>query len=182
MEPPAPTSPRMSFFDEEYTGGRRVPSPVLQQTVSPPANASEGSSNLGGVAPEECLAIQARIQSVLNQQYVPEFKDHLIPSLNSAPDYHRRLQELVQRRNRVESGLDNLLNDQAADGTPLSPNRDSEPEYLRLSALVQKINRSMLTIYAEYLGAQAQYILDSKSLPSARKRPSDAAGMVRPAK
>ena len=93
------TSPRMSFFDEEYTGGRRVPSPILQPTVSPPATASESSSKLGGVSPEECLALQARIQSLFNQQYVPEFKEHLIPSLESAPDYHHRLQELVQRRN-----------------------------------------------------------------------------------
>ena len=182
MIPPAPTSPRMSFFDEEYAGGRRVPSPVLQQTVSPPANAEEGSSNRDGVAPEDLLTIHARIHSVLNQQYLPEFKEHLIPSHERAPDYHNRLHELLQRRNRVESRLEILLKDEAPDGTPLSPSQYSEPEYMRLSALVDKINRSMLTIYADYLGAQAKYIQDSKSLPAARKRPSDTADMVRPAK
>jgi hypothetical protein len=40
-------------------------------------------------------------------------------------EFHRRLHDLLMKRNRVEAGLENLLNDEATDGTPLSPTRDS---------------------------------------------------------
>jgi hypothetical protein len=126
------------------------------------------------------LDLQARINRLLTQEYVGEFKAQLIPSLARAPEFHRRLNELLMKRNRVEAGLENLLTDQAADGTPLDPTRDSEPEYQRLSALVNRTNISMLRIYAEYLGANAAYILDRDSVPSRRKRPADDAGMASP--
>jgi hypothetical protein len=84
------------------------------------------------------------------------------------------------KRNRTEAGLENMLKDEAADGTPLDPHRDYEPEYQRLSALVDRTNRSMLRIYAEYLGANAAYILERDPVPSRRKRAADDANMARP--
>jgi hypothetical protein len=39
----------------------------------------------------------------------------------------------MRYRDRVETDLENLLDDVAADGTALDPNRDSEPEYQRLA-------------------------------------------------
>jgi hypothetical protein len=75
--------------------------------------------------------------------------------------------------------LENLLKDEAVDGTPLDPDRDSELEYRRMSAIVERINRSMLTIYVEYLGANAVHMLQSQPSQSQRKRPAEAANMAR---
>jgi hypothetical protein len=57
----------------------------------------------------------------------------------------------MRYRDRVETDLENLLDDVAADGTALDPNRDSEPEYQRLGTLCNNLNREMLAIYAQFL-------------------------------
>jgi hypothetical protein len=44
-----------------------------------------------------------------------------------------------------------MLNDRAADGSPLDPHRDFEKDYKRLDQLYTDINRAMLTVYAEFL-------------------------------
>ena len=165
--PPTQPSPRRSFFDEEYVGGRRVPSPPLhehetgQLADENPTAASLGPTAISATA-KDCLDLQERIHLLLQDQYVQDFKEHLIPSIVQAPEFHRRLHGLLMKRNRVEAGLENLLKDEAPDGTPLSPTRYSEPEYWRMSAFVERINRSMLTIYAEYLGANAALLLAGK--------------------
>jgi hypothetical protein len=166
------TPTRMSFFDEEYVGGQRVPSPSPPVLVSGDLADTRPTTGTGinssSVTAQNCLDIQERIHRLLERDYVRDFKAHLIPSLEQAPEFHRRLNELMARQNRVETSLEHLLDDRLADGTPLEPTRDSEPEYQRMSSLVERLNRSMLTIYAEYLGAQAAYIL---AQPSLRKRP-----------
>ena len=43
--------------------------------------------------------------------------------------------DLLAHRNRIESDLEGLHVDIAADGTPLDPTRDIEPEYERLSTI-----------------------------------------------
>jgi hypothetical protein len=48
-----------------------------------------------------------------------------------------------------------------------------------MSALVERINRSMLTIYAEYLGANAAYLLAGGTAAPSRKRATDADNRVR---
>ena len=78
--PPANTSPRMSFFDEEYVEGRRVPSPTLPtpnalgdgSTVAPPK--PHPMSDPGTASAQDCLDLQARINRLLTQEYVGSSK------------------------------------------------------------------------------------------------------------
>ncbi len=59
----------------------------------------------------------------------------------------------------------NMLDDRAADGTPLDPKRDFEKDYERLNQLYKDLNRSMFECYLRYL--------DEKEATRERKRKAD---------
>ncbi len=82
---------------------------------------------------------------------LPDFKVQHIPIPNQDPVTYRRLHELLLQRNRTEFSLNNMLDDKAADGTPLDPYRNFEDDYEILSQLHDDVNRAMFRIYINYL-------------------------------
>jgi hypothetical protein len=175
--PSAAPASRLSFFDDEYVGGQRVPSPPTDTPAAghtdPPA-LMPSQIDLALETDEESQQMADRINHLLlTRDYVGDFKPHLIPSLAIAPETHHRLMDLLTHRNRIESDLENLHDDIAADGTPLDPTRDIEPEYERLSTICNNLNREMLTEYAQFLGS-------FRERPPSRKRTVDVAFAAAP--
>ncbi len=149
----APTSnSRMSFFDEEYVQGRRVP--------SPPA-----TIEIDFEPPEEIANLRVEIERVLaSTGWVPDFKAARIPSLQRDATTHLALQALLSQRIQTETELNAMYSDKAPDGTPLDPEqdlegdynrmhpgRDFEKDYHRLNALYIDLNRRMYTLFLDYL-------------------------------
>jgi hypothetical protein len=116
----APSSnPRMSFFDEEYAQGRRVP--------SPPA-----AIEIDFEPPEEIDQLRGEIEQILaSTGWVPDFQAARIPSLQRDATTHLALQALLTQRVQTETGLNAMYSDEDPDGTPLDPERDLEGDYNR---------------------------------------------------
>jgi hypothetical protein len=150
----AQPSPRLSFFDEDYVQGSRVPSPpptTMEMDFEPP------------------LAVDHVRNSIVNllahSTWLPDFKEHRIPSIQRNPQVHQELTALLRQRNSVEQDLMNMLDDRAADGTPLNPKRDFEKDYERLNQQYDDLNRAMYECYLRYL--------DDKEVTRERKRKAE---------
>ncbi len=63
------------------------------------------------------------------------------------------LHTLFAERQRVEQDLTNMMEDRAADGTPLPPDRDFEDLYQVLNERYNTINRTMYISFAKSLQA-----------------------------
>ncbi len=98
-------------------------------------------------------------------KWLPDFKDDRIPSERRDPQAHQELHELLLQRIQTEKELPDMLDDRAADGTPLDPKRDFEDDYQRLNQLYDDLNRSMYTRYIQFL--------DAPRPPIERKRKAD---------
>ncbi len=166
---------RTSFFDEEYVAGRRVPSPVeMEGPPVPPQEqiktlfdeydssrrassstemeeraAPEVASSHGG-PPEHIARLRDRIQHAMRQRRpMPDFPAARIPSVGFNSTVRAAMQDLVAQRDRWDNDLHLMVHDEAADGSPLEPNRDCEQEYQHASAQLNTCNRSLYTIYAQ---------------------------------
>ena len=96
--------------------------------------------------------LRGRIGMVLrNREYIREFKREDIPTPQRSPTTHRRLTALLKNRDRVEEDLYLLHCDTDANGAPADPKRDIEPEYKRLCAKLNDINRNMFQVYMDHL-------------------------------
>jgi hypothetical protein len=77
---------------------------------------------------------------------------HHIPSLQRHPEVHNQLHALLTKRMHTEIALETLLTDEHPDGTSKDRKESQvDRKYNHLSAYHNFLNRSMLTIYAEYL-------------------------------
>ncbi len=123
---------RLSFFDEEYVQGQRV--------ASPPPTAMD----MDFESPREVTQVRASIAHMLTlDKWLPDFKDHRIPSIRRDPQAHQELHGLIQQRIQTEKELTDMMEDRAADGTPLDPKRDFEDDYQRLNQRYDDLNRTM---------------------------------------
>ena len=96
--------------------------------------------------------LRGRIGMVLrNREYIREFKREDIPTPQRSPTTHLRLTALLKNRDRVEEDLYLLHCDTDANGAPADPKRDIEPEYKRLCAKLNDINRNMFQVYMDHL-------------------------------
>jgi len=132
--PKAPSPPpgsRMSFFDEEYVGGQRVPSPTEgEATPDPSPIDARTSSAVAREPPADIANLRDRIyHNLIYRTYMPEFPAARIPSPMFNPSVHLAMVDLVAQRNKTEADLSDMLLDKAADGTLLDPNRDYEQAY-----------------------------------------------------
>jgi hypothetical protein len=149
-------SPRMSFFDEEYVQGRQVASPpptVVELDFEPPRAVDHVRNSI--------------VNLLAHSTWLPDFKEHRVPSIQRNPQVHHELTELMQQRESVERDLTDMLEDRAADGTPLDPTRNFDKDYERLNQLYDDLNRKMFTCYLHYL--------DEKAITQGRKRKADTA-------
>jgi hypothetical protein len=123
------TAPRSSFFDEEYVGGRRVPSPSLEQsqsltatdrTPSPPTRVSfplrekhtTTFYRCDVAIPEDCCRMSARILKSLEiDNDKPDFQERHIPSPEQNLQVHNKLHFLLAARRETNSDLEELMTD-----------------------------------------------------------------------
>ncbi len=148
--------PRMSFFDNEYVQGRRVPSPpqtAMELNFEPPHAVDYVRNNIANL--------------LAHSTWLPDFKEHRIPSIQRNPQVHHELVALMQQRAGVERDLMDMLEDRAADGTPLDPTRNFDKEYERLNQLYDDLNRAMFNCYLVYI--------DDKAFTREKKRKADIA-------
>jgi hypothetical protein len=83
---------------------------------------------------------------------MPEFPSSRIPNAKFNPSVTAAMAALVVQRDQLDAELHRMVHNEAEDGTPtLDPNRDYEDDYRRLSAQLNDCNRSLYTIYAQYL-------------------------------
>jgi hypothetical protein len=120
---------------------------------------------------EPPLAVDHVRNSIVNllahSTWLPDFKEHRIPTIQRNPQVHQELTALLQQRNSVEQDLMNMLDDRAADGTPLNPKRDFEKDYERLNQQYDDLNRAMFECYLRFL--------DDKEVTRERKRKAETA-------
>jgi hypothetical protein len=163
---------RLSFFDEEYTSGRRVPSPTDTQTGPPVI-----SQRTAG-PPDDIARLRDRINRALSLHVpMPNFPGARIPATATFnPSVHAAMTDLVQRRDRCEHELHLMVHDEAADGTPLDPQRNYEPEYERFSERIIECNRQLYTIYARYLDRPSRPLLLQPE--ASVQQPADSANMA----
>ena len=84
-----------------------------------------------------------------NQQ--KDFPATQLPRLKAHHKVYEQLHDLLTLRISTEKELMDMLQDKAADGSPLDPHRDYEKDYKRLDDLYTDINRAMLTVYTDFL-------------------------------
>jgi hypothetical protein len=142
---------RMSFFDEEYVEGRRVPSPTEgEATPEPRPMNTSASSAVSHEPPAHIANARDRIyHNLFHRDIMPDFPAARIPPPMFNPSVHLAMVELVAQRNKTEADLSDMVLDKAADGTLLDPNRDYEPAYQRLSSHINDFNRALYVIYAQ---------------------------------
>jgi hypothetical protein len=99
--------------------------------------------------------------------WLPDFKEHRIPTIQRDSLCHHELQALLQQRNKVDQDLTDMLEDRAPDGTKLDPKRNFEKEYERLNQLYDDTNRAMYECYLRFL--------DGKEVARLGKRKADMA-------
>jgi hypothetical protein len=129
--PSPPPGARMSFFDEEYVGGQRVPSPTQGEATPDPSPIDAPASNAVSREPPAYIAnMRDRIyHNLIYRTYMPEFPEARIPSPMFNPSVHLAMVDLIAQRNKTEVDLSDMLLDKAADGTLLDLNRDYEQAY-----------------------------------------------------
>jgi hypothetical protein len=148
--------PRLSFFDDEYVRGQRV-------AVPPPT-----AMDMDFESPRAVNHVRDSIAHMLTQdKWLPDFKDHRIPSIGRDPQAHNELHWLLLQRMSTERELTDMMEDRAADGTPLDPKRDFEDEYHTLNQRYDDLNRTMFKRYIQFL--------DAPRPPMERKRKADNA-------
>ncbi len=114
---PSPTA-RMSFFDEEYVQGRRVPSPpptTMELDFEPESAVNHVRNNI--------------VRMLAQKSWLPDFKEHRVPSMQRDPQVHQELSALLSRRREIDKELMDMLSDRDEDGKPLDPKRDFEADY-----------------------------------------------------
>ncbi len=89
---------------------------------------------------------------MLESDYVCDFKSIWVPSAQRDSLVHYELTEFYAARERTERELEDVLDNKTAEGIPLDPNRDIEPEYERKASYVNDLNRAMFQVYLRYLG------------------------------
>jgi hypothetical protein len=151
------------LFDQEYMQGRCSPPLPTPPILHPPGSASviefrEGdripiSVDFDLESPEDCLRVSNRIlRSLLVDDWKSDFKAHHIPSRQRDPEVHHQLHALLTKRTNTETALETLLTDEHPDDRSKDrEERSVDREYNHLSGYYYFLNRSMLTIYAEYL-------------------------------
>ncbi len=82
---------------------------------------------------------------------MPDFPATRIPSAEFNPTVNAAMHDLTAQRDRWDADLHLMVHNKAADGPPLDPNRDYETEYQLASAQLNECDRSLYTIYADYL-------------------------------
>ena len=142
---------KMSFFDEEYVEGRRVPSPTEEEATPMPMDTSASSTVSHGPPAHIASQMDRIYQNLLQRDTMPDFPVARIPSPMFNPSVHLAMVGLVAQRNKAEADLSDMVLDKAADGTLLDPNRDYEPAYQRLSSHIKDLNRALYVIYAQFL-------------------------------
>jgi hypothetical protein len=98
-----------------------------------------------------CLESKAIWAALFQNRTLPEFPEHLIPTLSKHPKVYDDIRELRTQRVKITTDLDNMLSERAADGSLLDSNRNYDDEYDSLSAQYTSVNRAMYTIYATFL-------------------------------
>jgi hypothetical protein len=163
MEGPSvpPPEPIKSLFDEGYVSSRHVPSPIGMEgpsvppqgpigAIGPRAEPGAASSHSGPL--EHIARLRDRIRRALRQQRpMTDFPVTRISSAEFNPTVNAAMHDLTAQRDRWDAGLHLMVHNEAADGFPLDPNRDYESEYQHASAQLNECNRSLYTIYADYL-------------------------------
>jgi hypothetical protein len=147
---------RMSFFDEEYVQGRRVPSPpptTMELDFEPESAVNHVRNNI------VCMLAQ--------KSWLLDFKEHRVPSMQRDPQVHQELSALLNRRQEIDKELMDMLSDRDEDGKPLDPKRDFEADYQRLNQEYDNLNRTMFERYMRFL--------DDSDVTRERKRKHDTA-------
>ena len=96
--------------------------------------------------------LRGQIERALRRRhYIHDFNRHYVPTTAPCPRTFAKLTALLAHQDRIEQDLENLHTDVAADGTPLDPKRDIEPEYEILSEKVTNLNRALFIEYVVFL-------------------------------
>ena len=107
---------------------------------------------------------------------MPDFPAARIPAAAFNSSVHAAMTDLVQRRDRCDHDLHLMVHDEAADGTPLDPQRNYEPEYEMASERLNGCNRQLYTIYARYLDRPSRPLLLQPE--ASVQQPADSANMA----
>ena len=107
---------------------------------------------------------------------MPDFPAARIPAAAFNESVHAEMTNLVQQRDRGDQDLHLMVHDEAADGTPLDPQRDYEPEYEMASERLNRCNRRLYAIYARYLDRPSRPLLLQPE--ASVQQPADSANMA----
>jgi hypothetical protein len=142
-----------NIYDTAYEGGRlRLDSPTALPSPSSSPDLDElerEAIELRDEAVRTNAEAQAEIALALAKPWHPDFPGSCIASADDG------LHALLSERNRVEGDLMDMTHDRAADGTPLSPNRDYEEQLQLANDRYNQLNRAMYTSFANSLQAAA---------------------------
>ena len=124
--------------------------------------------------PEDIARLRDRINRALSRHLpMPDFPKARIPAATFNPSVHAAMTDLVQQRDRCDDALHRMVHDEAADGTPLDPKRNYEPEYETCSERLNECNRQLYTIYSRYLDRPSRPLLLQPE--ASVQQPSDSA-------
>ena len=126
-----------------WTFGTNKPEPIVWNTITTTAPSDPNHPDH-----EYAQRLRRKLQFVLDHRdYVKDFKRKYVPHATVCFQTHNRLNALLDKRDRVENELEILLSDL----TPEGLKRDIEPEYDRLSDIVNKYNRQMYRVFVSFL-------------------------------